>query len=196
MLLLAAMSAAVHFNTIIHPFALADNRHYVFYVFKLLRNQPWLKYVAIPLYLISGWLVLAPLAAGSQRPGVTKVDEKASGKDTEAAVQPIRASFLIVFLASTALSLVTAPLVEPRYFLVPWVVWRLHVDVPPVSDMSLLERCLGRHATRLRFMQKRKFLLSVETTWHLLVSLLTGYAFLHRGYEWASEPGQVQRFLW
>ena len=39
---------AVHFNTIVHPYTLADNRHYVFYVFKILRRYPALKYLAVP----------------------------------------------------------------------------------------------------------------------------------------------------
>jgi alpha-1,2-glucosyltransferase len=30
------MLLAVHFNTIVHPLTLADNQHYIFYVFRIL----------------------------------------------------------------------------------------------------------------------------------------------------------------
>ncbi|KAI1537668.1 alpha-12 glucosyltransferase alg-10, partial [Pyrenophora tritici-repentis] len=53
----------VHFNTIIHPYTLADNRHYVFYVFKMIRLYPALKYLAVPVYCICGWLVIQTLAS-------------------------------------------------------------------------------------------------------------------------------------
>ena len=36
---IAIMSAVVNLNTVIHPFTLADNRHYTFYVFAILRKQ-------------------------------------------------------------------------------------------------------------------------------------------------------------
>ncbi|KAL1797465.1 hypothetical protein ACET3X_004071 [Alternaria dauci] len=49
-LFIAVSFLAVHFNTIVHPYTLADNRHYVFYVFKMLRLHPALKYLAVPVY--------------------------------------------------------------------------------------------------------------------------------------------------
>src|SRR6201995_3302734 len=57
-LFLLISTTAVHFNTIIHPFTLADNRHYVFYVFKILRRHWVMKYLAAPVYVVTGWLVI------------------------------------------------------------------------------------------------------------------------------------------
>ncbi|CAI7676889.1 unnamed protein product, partial [Penicillium pancosmium] len=57
---LPAMLAVVHFNTIVHPFTLADNRHYVFYVFRLLLGvHPAVKYGAVLVYFFCGWAVIS-----------------------------------------------------------------------------------------------------------------------------------------
>jgi hypothetical protein len=55
------MLLATHFNTIIHPFTLADNLHYVFYVFRILLLHPAFKYAAIPVYITFAWLVINAL---------------------------------------------------------------------------------------------------------------------------------------
>src|SRR2546423_2818274 len=55
------MLLAVHFNTIVHPFTLADNRHYVFYVFRILLRHPVVKYAAVPVYISCAWLVIHAL---------------------------------------------------------------------------------------------------------------------------------------
>jgi DIE2/ALG10 family len=55
------MLLAIHFNTIIHPFTLADNLHYVFYVFRVLPLHPAFKYAAIPAYITFAWLVINAL---------------------------------------------------------------------------------------------------------------------------------------
>jgi alpha-1,2-glucosyltransferase len=76
-LFMACGFLAVHFNTIIHPYTLADNRHYVFYVFKMLRLYPALKYLATPAYYTCAWLTVQTLSSpptpmspvGKRRPG-------------------------------------------------------------------------------------------------------------------------------
>ncbi len=50
---LAITLAIVRCNTIIHPFTLADNRHYMFYVFRRTILQPGLiRYLLVPVYAI------------------------------------------------------------------------------------------------------------------------------------------------
>jgi alpha-1,2-glucosyltransferase len=56
---------AVYFNTIIHPYTLADNRHYVFYVFRIFRLYPATKYLAVPVYFVCAWLSIQSLASPS-----------------------------------------------------------------------------------------------------------------------------------
>ncbi|KAJ5133349.1 Dol-P-Glc:Glc(2)Man(9)GlcNAc(2)-PP-Dol alpha-1-2-glucosyltransferase [Penicillium atrosanguineum] len=60
LIVLPTMLAIVHFNTIVHPFTLADNRHYVFYVFRLLLGvHPTIKYAAVVVYFLCGWSVIS-----------------------------------------------------------------------------------------------------------------------------------------
>lgn len=169
--------AAVHLNTIIHPYTLADNRHYVFYVFRLLLRHPAVKYLAVGVYYTCALLTIrilgappstAPTSSAKKTPKTPKVN---STRQT-----PVQISFVIVWTATTALSVITAPLVEPRYFIIPWVMWRLHVP----ADQN--------RATTVR--------LALETVWLLAVNTGVGYMFLNREFEWASEPGKVQRFMW
>ena len=112
---------------------------------------------------------------------------------------------MIVWLAATTLSLVSAPLVEPRYCILPWLFWRLHVpsvqksesdgDLPPnakndatkgITSKDWLWEVILREDVRLW----------VETAWFVVINLVTGYVFLYKGFEWATEPGKVQRFMW
>lgn len=182
---------AVHFNTIIHPYTLADNRHYVFYIFKMIRLYPALRYLSVPIYCICGWLVVQALASPAVKsPPATKsipkeMSEASSSKDTLSR-QSCQVSFVIVWLITTALSIVTAPLVEPRYFIIPWIIWRSHV---PCNSASLPRG----QSTRKAIYDVRMVL---ETVWLLAINALVAYTFLYRTFTWPSEPGNLQRFIW
>ncbi|KAF2840643.1 glycosyltransferase family 59 protein [Patellaria atrata CBS 101060] len=171
--------ATIHWNTIIHPFTLADNRHYIFYIFRLLRLHPTLLYAAAPIYTLSAHLVLSSLSGPSTSPSppanpvpINCKPLPAPPPSTTASPMPTTTSFALILLGTTALSLVTAPLVEPRYFIIPWLLWRLHL--PPQTRGALV----------------------LETLWMGAVNVATVYVFLYRGFEWPQEPGKVQRFLW
>ncbi|KAL2384752.1 hypothetical protein RJZ90_001764 [Blastomyces dermatitidis] len=145
---LPLMLVAVHLNTIVHPFTLADNRHYVFYIFRILLRHPVIKYLATLIYFVCGWAVLATFGATSLRPSAaytaaattiptrplqeTQPTKTIKPISDTAGIEPmrnspVRVSFVLIWLIATSLSLITAPLVEPRYFLIPWVIWRLHL---------------------------------------------------------------------
>jgi alpha-1,2-glucosyltransferase len=176
--------AAVHLNTIIHPFTLADNRHYVFYIFRILRLYPTIRYLAVPIYYICAWSAVQTLGSKTQSEA-----KQASGRSGSAAVAspfPRHASFIVAWLGASALSTVSAPLVEPRYFIIPWILWRLHV--PAITGSSSHSEGLNGSAYDMR--------LVLETVWHRAIHAITGLIFLHRGFAWANEPGKVQRFLW
>ncbi|KAJ5780328.1 CAZyme family GT59 [Penicillium paradoxum] len=277
LIVMPLMLAVVHFNTIVHPFTLADNRHYVFYVFRILLVHPAVKYAAVPVYFLCGWAVIsafgfttiqrppkalrvqgAPVVPPAPAPAPTpspaakepkripasarkpvqqheqppkgakkparpnrknaKKSEKTEEKPSAAITDPNdptvlarvqkhifarqkelleapRVSFVLVWLAATSLSLITAPLVEPRYFIIPWVMWRVHL--PPLP-------CLFKYReTRPRTEEAKRrsdFIINapkfVETFWFLVINLITGYVFLCKGFEWPQEPGKVQRFMW
>ncbi len=234
------MGLAVHFNTVVHPFTLADNRHYVFYVFRwiLLRHR-LAKYCCVAVYYLCGWAGITALGRRVSLQGQPPLPSSGSGADRAAspsaayapphasaterrlarsrglspeapAVEGSRVSFVLVWLAATSLSLVTAPLVEPRYFIVPWLMWRLHLPPPPSSPSppspspSTLSPYLATHrptsretfAALLRTAASSHYQLWLETAWFLLVNLLTCHIFLFREYTWAHQPHEIQRFMW
>jgi alpha-1,2-glucosyltransferase len=69
------MFVGVKFNTIVHPFTLADNRHYVFYIFRLLLRHPLIKYAAVPVYFLCAWLVIDAMGEAHRR-GDSRAREK------------------------------------------------------------------------------------------------------------------------
>lgn len=249
------MLATVHFNTIVHPFTLADNRHYVFYVFRILLRYHWaVKYLAVLAYAACAWVVFAAFGFSTsstraqvvevestanasenwqQRAAVEKVkpkEEKKKAKSKNKKIskqtaatpvkqqlvtpeniaqiqayiarrqeqqeaQQVRVSFVLIWVLSTALSLITAPLVEPRYFIIPWVMWRLHIPSLPSPTKYRQRRPQGGfEIVKARFFGDLSQFL--ETLWFLAVNAITGYVFLYKGFEWPQEPGKTQRFMW
>lgn len=175
----------VHYNTIVHPFTLADNRHYVFYVFRILLRHPAIRYLATPAYVVLANFAIQAL--GSTKP-FQKTDPKAGRQIAKSgSVGGNSASFVIIWLVTTALSLVTAPLVEPRYCIIPWIMWRLHI---PRSAETMKKSGL------LDMLQNDETRLLLETIWFCSINAVTGYIFLYWGFEWPQEKGKVQRFMW
>lgn len=202
---------AVRFNTIVHPFTLADNRHYVFYVFRIMRANWWIRYAAAPAYIACAWLSIQALGSAPQsrtKPsGPTnptpsrEMDAKTASTGAPRRLLPLpdttqsaNTSFLFIWLMTTALTLVTAPLVEPRYFILPWIFFRLHL---PLSHPTQLQGNT-RLATswKMKLWDQHDKRLWLETAWFLGVNAVTMWGFLNRGFEWEQEPGRVQRFLW
>ena len=209
--IIAAMLAIVHFNTLVHPFTLADNRHYVFYVFRILLRHPPIKYLAVPVYVLCAWAAITALGALPEletAQGDVTGKAKVGGKQGSSYMrnrpaEGNRVSFVLIWLATTALSLVTAPLVEPRYFILPWLMWRLHLpSLRPGSQEHGEKEASDRRSSsfperfRAVFYQEHDHRLWLETLWFLAVNWATGYIFLYWGFSWPQEPGKVQRFMW
>lgn len=189
----------VRFNTIVHPFTLADNRHYMFYVFRYLLQNQFTKYGATPIYVLAGWLCIRRLGS---RPS-SNISATATDKDQSAPQQRPEANTVpttFTWLTVTALSLITAPLVEPRYFIIPWLVWRLLLPPSyraPTDEKPRVNKLTGKQngpmATALK---QHDGWLWLETLWFLAINGVTGYVFLYKGFGWVQEPGAVQRFMW
>ncbi|KIY00581.1 uncharacterized protein Z520_03244 [Fonsecaea multimorphosa CBS 102226] len=198
---LLLMLAVVRFNTIIHPFTLADNRHYTFYVFAILRKHWLIKYAAVPVYYLCAYMVLGSL--GGATDGVLPSSKSARilyGDDA------VRVSFILVWLVATSLSLIAAPLVEPRYFLIPWLTWRLAVPEyisakkqkrsELETNGSSSDKAASTSAIQSLLRTAAAHSAWLELAWYLVVNVVTCYLFLYRGFEWSQEPGNVQRFMW
>lgn len=184
-------ATVIHYNTIVHPFTLADNRHYVFYVFRILLRHPAIRYIAAPAYILCANLAIQTLGGRKSGQKSTQKSEKATSPVVPSS--GCTTSFVIIWLATTTLSLVTAPLVEPRYCIIPWIMWRLHV---PRSVVATAEKKAVNENWLLKVLQNAQTRLLLETIWFCLVNAVTGYIFLYWGFKWPQEEGKVQRFMW
>ena len=212
--IMAVMLITVRYNTLVHPFTLADNRHYMFYVFRLLLRHRLTKYAVVPVYFTCAWTVLTTLGDTGADRTAESAELKKPAEEGKKSNDPLtstpnhtrgaRVSFTLVWLVATTLSLVTAPLVEPRYFIIPWITWRLHVPVPPSPSMirssesgSHNDKFTARPRKNLMSMLwERKCHLWLETLWFGVINLVTFYVFLHKGFKWPQDPDKIQRFMW
>uniref|UniRef100_A0A8C4Q4F2 Dol-P-Glc:Glc(2)Man(9)GlcNAc(2)-PP-Dol alpha-1,2-glucosyltransferase n=1 Tax=Eptatretus burgeri TaxID=7764 RepID=A0A8C4Q4F2_EPTBU len=147
LILIMASFCSLLFFSYTHPYLLADNRHYTFYAWRRLlgRRGPAI-------------LVLVP---GSLAAGVVLNDQLHEHS-------PLwRISFLVCVLIAT----VPQRLLEFRYFIMPYLLFRVHAQPPPIS--RLLVECLL----------------------YLTINLLTFHLFLNRPFHWIGHPGH-QRFMW
>lgn len=222
----------VKFNTIIHPFTLADNRHYMFYIFRYtIRRSLLIRLLLIIPYTAARWMVWDTLCGckswivasisdvedqpltSSNHPFQTlvkvhsakdhqpKSGKKSSGQSVSKSADVIPTSTGLIFLVATSLSLITAPLVEPRYFIIPWVIWRLMTPAWTVPTDGIINRVPEVQAMTnlLQGYDPRLFL---ETAWFSVIHLVTAYIFLYKPYIWRAEDGsvldngQLQRFMW
>lgn len=209
----ALACAVVYYNTIVHPFTLADNRHYTFYVFRLLMKPWWMKFAVTPIYVLCGWACIQALGArpyhesgnvrgsGNSFDKITNATPAPADRNPNTSTKPLslpdgskgaKTSFVLIWIATSTLQLVTAPLVEPRYLILPWIFWRIHVPLQRYSPAEV-PKTASTLRTRLAAVDHRLWL---ETAWLLLINAATGYMFLYRGFEWPQDPGKVQRFMW
>ncbi|KAJ1824590.1 glucosyltransferase [Coemansia sp. RSA 2671] len=145
-----AMAICIGRYTIEHPFLLSDNRHYPFYIWKNVFRRHWIfRYALIPPYIYA----LAAL-------------NRSLSMDTTAL-------WRLGLALCTAAVLVPSPLLEFRYFTVPYFFVRLHIASRTTTRAVLL-----------------------EALWFAAINAATIWVFINRPFAWASEPGQLQRFMW
>ncbi|XP_011686104.1 PREDICTED: putative Dol-P-Glc:Glc(2)Man(9)GlcNAc(2)-PP-Dol alpha-1,2-glucosyltransferase [Wasmannia auropunctata] len=103
---IALTAATIRFNTLVHPYVLADNRHYWFYVWnRFMGRHAAFRYLLIPIYGAS-------LFAMSRN------------------IAHLRFLTQINYVICVSAMLVPQLLVEPRYFILPYVFYRLNMKRP------------------------------------------------------------------
>ncbi|XP_028783489.1 dol-P-Glc:Glc(2)Man(9)GlcNAc(2)-PP-Dol alpha-1,2-glucosyltransferase isoform X1 [Neltuma alba] len=145
---LTAGFVSVHFFSVAHPYLLADNRHYPFYLWRKIIMAHWsIKYLLVPLYIWSWFSIIHAL--GKFRNKI----------------------WVFAYFMATAAVLVPAPLIEFRYYTIPFFFLVLHSN----SNES-----------------GRWYLTGIL---YICVNVFTMMMFLFRPFSWDHEPG-VQRFIW
>ncbi|CAI9780123.1 unnamed protein product [Fraxinus pennsylvanica] len=144
---LTAAFLSVHFFSIAHPYLIADNRHYPFYLWRKIIRYHWsTKYLLVPLYTYSWFSIFSSLVKSQQKIWT-----------------------LAYFLASAA-TLIPAPLIEFRYYTIPFFFFILHSNIN----------------------KKSWLLLGIL---YLAINCFTMFMFLFRPFFWDHEAG-IQRFIW
>jgi alpha-1,2-glucosyltransferase len=132
----------------IHPYLLADNRHYTFYIWKRIlgRDESLLPYAVIPIYVFTAVTMFHLL----QR------------KDSY---------WKCLFVLCTSVSIVPQKLLELRYFIVAFVIWR--INIAPTNPT----------------------ILSLELALYTLVNAFTIYMFAFYTFKW-HDSNDLQRIMW
>ncbi|KAI9154113.1 hypothetical protein LWI28_021129 [Acer negundo] len=145
---LTACFLSVHFFSLAHPYLLADNRHYPFYIWRKVIKAHWLmKYLLVPLYVYS-WFSISSILGKTRR----KI-------------------WVLAYFLATATVLVPAPLIEFRYYTIPFYFMILHSNIN----------------------ENRNWLLMGVL--YIALNVFTMLMFLFRPFHWDHEPG-IQRFIW
>lgn len=133
-----------------HRFLLADNRHFTFYIWsKFMRKYEFARYAIAPIYLAAAYLFYRNLATNGKSLG-----------------------WLIAYFVCTLTCLVPQELIEFRYFIIPYFIYRLNI-----AKLGWLE-------------------VAFEIALNSLINVLTIYIFLNKTFVWADSPEQLQRFMW
>ncbi|GAA5944807.1 hypothetical protein JCM3775_007314 [Rhodotorula graminis] len=197
--------------TIAHPFLLADNRHYAFYLWRRVINvHPLARYALAPGYLVAATLLWQGFARA----------------------RTLTLSSFILLLGATVAVLLPTPLLEPRYFLVPMLVARLYLvpgTEPGPGSVATRDATVGeqvkhkRNHAALRRRRARsssppapspstqRLALALEAALYLAVQATCVYLFVARPFRWEialgsdgrglegrdeREVGRWQRFMW
>ncbi|XP_068611453.1 dol-P-Glc:Glc(2)Man(9)GlcNAc(2)-PP-Dol alpha-1,2-glucosyltransferase [Brachionichthys hirsutus] len=133
--------------TFVHKYLLADNRHFPFYVWqRVFQRHELARFLLVPAYVFAGWNFMDSLKSRSL-------------------------FWTLAFVACLLAATVPQKLLEFRYFVVPYLMYRLHVPLPS------LPRLVG------------EFLL------YTAVNAATLYVFVSETFRWP-ESTAAQRFMW
>lgn len=136
-------------STYAHPYLLADNRHFTFYIWRRIFNANY-SFIFLPFYSLTLLLMY----------------QKMNHLDKWS-----RNIFVSFHLFCTLLTIVPAYLLEFRYFIIPYIIWRLHLRIT------------------------NRWALSFELLTNILINLITFYLFIFKTFNW-SHSNEIQRFMW
>lgn len=137
----------VHCNTLVHPYVLADNRHYTFYIWnKFMGKYEFFKYMLIPVYCFTMYT-------------------------TFYGISHVRFATQINFILCTSIVLIPQLLLEPRYFIIPYIFYRLSMRKP------------------------KPWQLMMESFTNLVINFLQFYIFINKVFYWEDQV-HPQRISW
>ncbi|BGP35598.1 glucosyltransferase [Rhodotorula toruloides] len=173
LLALTGVCYTIKHYTIAHPFLLADNRHFCFYLWrKVINLRWWTRYALSPGYLLAGRLIYDQLARA----------------------RLMALSTLLLLAGATSAVLIPSPLLEPRYFLLPLLILRLYFSSSSTSTTLIRRRQLVFEAAFYLTIQAACvwLFLAKPFVWDIQVGA-DGKGLEGRD---EREIGRLQRFMW
>ena len=159
--------------TFAHPYLLADNRHYTFYVWKMFfRDRPYMNLFLFPLYYVCGYSIFVAKTSSISKRG---------------------SLYSLYLFLCCALTLIPASLLEPRYFNVPLIITLLELPAPQSSPDSSFKGEIMQLINRKCVVSNKDFNYLLVLVLFLFVNIITVYVFL---FETFSDDNGVQRFMW
>ncbi|MBN3326447.1 AG10B glucosyltransferase, partial [Atractosteus spatula] len=133
--------------TFVHKYLLADNRHYPFYIWKkIFQRHELVPFLLVPGYVFAVWILFEALKSKSL-------------------------FWNLMFFACLSAASVPQKLLEFRYFILPYLIYRLNIPVPSI------------------------FRLILEIGFYTTVNTVTIYIFLNKTFNWPDST-DLQRFMW
>uniref|UniRef100_A0A336LNB5 Dol-P-Glc:Glc(2)Man(9)GlcNAc(2)-PP-Dol alpha-1,2-glucosyltransferase n=1 Tax=Culicoides sonorensis TaxID=179676 RepID=A0A336LNB5_CULSO len=149
LILAIAFAIIIRYNTLVHPYLLADNRHYTFYLWnRFYGKYEFARYIIIPIYLLSLSCLYCLLNENQRSTG-----------------------FTILYIVCTIASIALQRLIEIRYFILPYIYLRLHLNNV-----------------------KPKYIL-IELVLYLALNVCTFYLFFTKEIVW-TDYKETQRLIW
>lgn len=133
--------------TFVHKYLLADNRHYPFYVWKkVFQRHELVPYLVVPAYVFAGWSFFDSVKYKSL-------------------------FWILALLVCITAATVPQKLLEFRYFIVPYLIYRLHMPLPSLPRLI------------------------IEFILYTAVNVATVYIFISKTFQWPDSTAK-QRFMW
>lgn len=149
LVLLITFTIFFHKFSYVHRYILADNRHYTFYIWSRIINRYWwIKIYLLPSFTVFClWILFRSLKTQN-------------------------ILFKLLFFSSIFILIIPQALIEFRYFITPYIMWRIH----------------------LKEVSKRR--LFMEILCYIMWNSITIYIFLFKTFQWKNHPDELQRFMW
>ncbi|CCF56718.1 hypothetical protein KAFR_0B04220 [Kazachstania africana CBS 2517] len=184
----------IRYFTSVHPFLLADNRHYTFYLFKKLigRKSRLIKYALMS--IIYHFCCFNYMELMRPNEMVFNTNQPLPIKDqTQLPVQLTHISWTGLLLC-TFITIVPSPLFEPRYYILPYYFWRIFItcNAEPIFEKLEIKTEVNNEESVTIESTGR---LLWEFLWFMSINIFTLLVFTYHPFKWDDEPF-LQRIIW
>ncbi|CAB4256105.1 dolichyl-P-Glc:Glc(2)Man(9)GlcNAc(2)-PP-dolichol alpha-1,2- glucosyltransferase [Maudiozyma barnettii] len=182
----------IRYFTKIHPFLLADNRHYTFYLFKRLINSKYrlIKYIFFSVvYHFSTFSYMELM-----RPNEMSFHPIMPLPIKDSILLPIQLTHIswTVLILCTIVTIVPSPLFEPRYYILPYIFWRIFITC---NAEPIFKKLVPAGPDEIPVTISSTGRLLWELLWFMLINVATLLVFILHPFIWTDESF-LQRIIW